>query len=191
MKYKIILEVIVISIISYLLLLIPFIDKTMDAFLPVVNNYLYLFIFLLFIYMMSKNIIADDKQSWMILNISYIMLLLLTLYFRKKYDDYMYKDGFYLGEWLKYFLKNKTVFINILGNFLLFMPLGYILTKATKKRILVNIFIGIGIIICLEIIQFITKRGVLDIADIFLNSLGLFISIIISKERGNKKYVRG
>ncbi len=190
MKYKIILEALIISIISYLLLLIPFIDKTMDTFLPVVNNYLYLFIFLVFIYMMAKNIIIDDKESWIILNISYIILLLLTLYFRKKYDDYMYKDGFYLGEWLKYFLKNKTIFINILGNFLLFMPLGYILTKITKMRIIINVLIGIGIIICLEIIQFITKRGVLDIADILLNSLGLFISIIITKERGHKKYVR-
>ena len=112
MKYKIILEALIISIISYLLLLIPFIDKTMDTFLPVVNNYLYLFIFLVFIYMMAKNIIIDDKESWVILNISYIILLLLTLYFRKKYDDYMYKDGLYLGEWLKYFLKNKTIFIN-------------------------------------------------------------------------------
>jgi hypothetical protein len=141
--------------------------------------------------MMAKNIIMDDKESWIILNISYMVLLLLTLYFRNKYDDYMYKDGFYLGEWFKYFLKNKTIFINILGNFLLFMPLGYILTKITKMRIIINILIGIGIIICLEIIQFITKRGVLDIADIFLNSLGLFISIIITKERGHKKYVRG
>ena len=190
MKYKIILEALIISIISYLLLLIPFIDKTMDTFLPVVNNYLYLFIFLVFIYMMAKNIIIDDKESWVILNISYIILLLLTLYFRRKYDDYMYKDGFYLGEWLKYFLKNKTIFINILGNFLLFMPLGYILTKITKKRIIINVLIGIGIIICLEIIQFITKRGVLDIADILLNSLGFFISIIITKERGHKQYVR-
>ena len=76
------------------------------------------------------------------------------------------------------FLKNKTIFINILGNFLLFMPLGYILVKITKMRILLNILLGIGIIIILEIIQFITKRGVLDIADILLNSLGLFISII-------------
>lgn len=190
MKYKIILEMLIISIISYLLLLIPFIDKTMDTFLPVVNNYLYLFVFILFIYMMGKNIIINDKESWIIFNISYVVLLLLTLYFREKYDDYMYKDGLYLGEWLKYFLKNKTIFINILGNFLLFMPLGYILVKITKMRILLNILLGMGIIIILEIIQFITKRGVLDIADILLNSLGLFISIIISKERGHKKYVR-
>jgi glycopeptide antibiotics resistance protein len=70
------------------------------------------------------------------------------------------------------------------------MPLGYILVKITKMRILLNILLGMGIIIILEIIQFITKRGVLDIADILLNSLGLFISIIITKERGHKKYVR-
>lgn len=191
MKYKIILEVLIISILSYVLLLIPFVDKTMDMFLPTVSNYLYLFIFLMFTYMMVKSIIFKDKLSWIILNGSYIILLLLTLFFRKKYDDYMFDNGLYLGEWIKYLFKNKIIFINLFGNFVLFMPLGYILTRLFKIRIIYTVLIGIGIIVCLECMQYITKRGVLDLADIFLNSFGFFITTIIFKERGHKQYVRG
>jgi glycopeptide antibiotics resistance protein len=39
-----------------------------------------------------------------------------------------------------------------------------------------------GIIVVLEFCQFITKRGVLDLMDILLNSTGLIIGVLVTKK---------
>jgi glycopeptide antibiotics resistance protein len=65
------------------------------------------------------------------------------------------------------------------------MPLGFILSNINKgkiKRIILNIILGMGIIVALEFCQFITKRGVLDLMDILLNSTGLIIGVLVTKK---------
>ena len=80
---------------------------------------------------------------------------------------------------------SKVIFINLIGNLVLFMPLGFILSTINKgkiKRIILNIILGMGIIVVLELCQFITKRGVLDLMDILLNSTGLIIGVLVTKK---------
>ncbi len=67
---------------------------------------------------------------------------------------------------------------NVLGNIVLFIPLGVYLTlfnsdKRLYKNVLWIILIGLSV----EIIQYIFKIGVTDIDDVILNGLGGFIGI--------------
>ena len=65
---------------------------------------------------------------------------------------------------------------NLIGNFLLFLPMGYFLPTITKTRNFFLIEVKILIIIFLvEVIQLITGLGSFDIDDIILNFVGSII----------------
>ena len=87
---------------------------------------------------------------------------------------------FYLKEWIKLLFINRIVFINVIGNIILFIPLGYLLKSFLRNNILVFI-IGILITLLLELIQFVAKLGVFDIIDIFLNALGIIIGLVLKR----------
>ena len=87
-------------------------------------------------------------------------------------------DYHYFSEWLKIIFSNKTVFINIIGNFILYMPYPMCIYK-NKHSFLKYFVIIFGTIIVFEILQFVTKKGVFDIVDIVLNMSGAFIVLII------------
>lgn len=102
--------------------------------------------------------------------ICYFIYLIFVLFFRK--SNKSFNTDFYLISWIPLILTNKTVLINILGNLIIFVPLGFIIK---------NIFYGLLLILLFENMQYILNRGVFDIVDIFLNSLG-FVLVIASKE---------
>lgn len=183
MKYKeiikLIIEILVIAAISYLVNLIPFVYNTFNIFIPKVSNVLYIFIGLITVYMLFKNVIKYQKMTFIISVISYIILIILTLYIRPKYEKYMYKDGIYLLEWFKNIFKNKIIFINIIGNLGLFIPMGIIIGIKKISKTSIDILLGILLIICLELVQFFTKRGVFDLGDIVLNSIGFVFGVLI------------
>ena len=72
---------------------------------------------------------------------------------------------------------------NILGNIICLMPLGLFLPLISSKEKKLKYFIPTTIIFILsiELIQFITLSGTIDIDDIILNFLGAFISFLIFK----------
>lgn len=182
MKYiKILITSIVIISLTILLGSLELVSNIASVFFPEVNKYLYILVFLSFIFIMGKTIIKIEKKHMWSLIIIYSLLLLLTLFFREEYQEYQFVEDFYLQKWLQFLLKNKIVFVNIIGNMILFIPLGFILVNYFKNKILSGL-LGIALIIILEWLQFLTKRGVLDIVDIFLNSLGLILGVLITKK---------
>ena len=67
-----------------------------------------------------------------------------------------------------------SIVINILGNFLIFMPLQYFIIELFKiEKFWLNLIVSILILFIIEILQFIFKVGVFDIDDIILCSLGI------------------
>lgn len=74
---------------------------------------------------------------------------------------------------------NKNIYsiaINILGNFLIFMPLEYFLVELfNTKRWLINFILSLGILITIETLQLIFKVGVFDIDDLILCISGMMI----------------
>ena len=186
MKYiKELIGILCIILLTILLGIFPIVIKLSNMFIPTINRYLYIFSFLSFIYMMGKTIINRKKSNKIGLIITYSVLLFLTLFVRSKYDSYKYDFSFYLFDWFVKMFKDKVIFINLIGNFILFAPLGFVLSIVHNdklKYVWLNIIIGISIITTLELCQFISKRGVLDLMDILLNSLGLIMGILVGRK---------
>ena len=73
-------------------------------------------------------------------------------------------------------------FSNVIGNIVLFVPLGvYLPLFIGEKNILKNVLWIILISVLVEILQFIFKVGVSDIDDVILNGFGGFIGVIAYK----------
>ena len=65
---------------------------------------------------------------------------------------------------------NRQYMIQILLNLICFMPVGYLFRKQPWGRMIV---ISILLILCVEILQWITHRGVFDVMDIIAGTLGI------------------
>lgn len=98
----------------------------------------------------------------------YFIILIFILFFRNKS---LRKPNFeiYIIEWIPYIFKNKIIFINVIGNIFLFIPLGYY----------IGLLNGIIFSVIIELLQFYLSRGVFDIVDIILNSIGVTVGCIV------------
>lgn len=144
--------------------LITAITNALNIFFPYTNLLLTaLFIIVVFAY---------DANCDKIALVSYILFTLVFLFYRKKVEVNI-NLKFYLFTWLKIILKNKIVFINILGNILLFMPFVFFLKSKYYLLIIVLLVFG------LELMQYLSRRGVMDIVDITLNLIGVIFAVFI------------
>lgn len=109
----------------------------------------------------------------------WIYVLMIAGIMLARYPNTGYNFNLYLNQWFPLLFKDKTVFINVFGNIILFIPLGTFFKK--------DIYLAFIIIIVLEITQFIFIRGVFDITDIILNILGVFIGFLGVKIWQKKK----
>ena len=151
---------IILSIMFYFF--ITFITNTLNIFYPL-TNLLLSCVFIVFIFS-----VYYKNNSWALS--SYIMFTLIFLFYRMKVENNINGD-FYLFRWLKIIFTNRIAFINILGNILLFMP--YCILIKSKYYLLIIICC----ILSLELIQYLTNRGILDIIDITLNIFGCILVI--------------
>ena len=81
----------------------------------------------------------------------------------------------------------ESIIINIAGNIVAFMPLGFLLPAVSRKfaGVLRIILISLTATTTIEILQYISNVGITDIDDVILNLLGgllgYFLFCIISK----------
>lgn len=121
------------------------------------------------------------KLSHIIVFIYYIILLFNMVVFAR----YNSIDSFNLipFESIIDVFENGTTYefiINIFGNSLIFMPLEYFLIELFKvKKTLINFIVSFGIILLIEIFQYVFKVGVLDIDDLILCTFGMMLFYII------------
>ncbi|OZI12039.1 hypothetical protein CEW92_08745 [Bacillaceae bacterium SAS-127] len=68
-------------------------------------------------------------------------------------------------------------FINIVGNIVPFIPLGFVIPLAfpSQKPFMKTMISCLGIIICIEVIQLVTYLGNMDIDDLILNQVSCVI----------------
>lgn len=138
------------------------------------TNYILTFLFGLIVF-------SYKKESTRLSFAFYVMFLLTFLLFREVTENYSINLDFYLIEWLNIINKNIIVFINITGNIVLFIPLVYFLNNKF------GFLQSIAIIITLELLQLLTRRGVFDIVDIVLNFSGVMIGEITRRLHGRKR----
>ncbi len=79
-----------------------------------------------------------------------------------------------------------TVIKNVGGNFVLFMPLGFFFCTLLKKKVKSWYFCALYVLLisfAVEILQFVTLRGVTDIDDIILNCSGTVFSYLLFQSK--------
>lgn len=137
---------------------------------------------ILVLYYLIKLVFKTDlnKLNIFAFTIIYLIFLFMILFNREKTDDSLFSDGTYIKKWIKIIFINKTVFINIIGNIIIFIPLG-VLLSIYRQNLFVSIMIIIAIIIAIESMQYFTKRGIFDILDILLNMIGSILGYTLDK----------
>lgn len=162
----------------------------------------------------TKNVIEVDvkkeiKQFWFkVLFIIYILLLIELLFLKNEYrmisnSTKIFSVGNfnniniipfssiidYINRLNNNTISLKIVIYNIIFNLLIFMPMGFFMLSLFNKKIRsIKHFLIFIIIITLlvEIIQFITFRGVFDIDDIIFNVLGSCLAYLIIRLKLSK-----
>lgn len=132
---------------------------------------------LFFIYLLFVIALYLEKKE--IINVLYFVLLLVILFMRDKVNTNINENN-YLLKWFEIILKNKIVFINIVGNICLYMP--FMLIIYNKNNSYINsLIIIIFFIVLFETLQMFFKRGVFDYNDIILNIIGVIIISVIKR----------
>ena len=163
-----------ITLISFVIFMVMFfkvcgmITKELGIFYPGVDIYV-TFLFGCFV-------ICYYKESFKIALLSYLLMLVIFMTFREKVET-SYNFDWYLWKWLKIIGKNKTVLVNVLGNLFLFFPLSVIILSI-KEKYFISFLLTIIIVVLLEIVQLVSRRGVFDLVDIVLNIIGIIIGMI-------------
>lgn len=110
------------------------------------------------------------KKRFLAFDLAIYALLLFVLTFMKGSNQGINIEPFaFLREYIVY--KKPLGFSNIVGNMLMFVPLGFFLAikKATVNKAFFQMFV---ITLMIETMQFILKRGISDIDDVILNMTG-------------------
>lgn len=126
-----------------------------------INYYLLTIIYII----LGINVYKENKTVNVVL---YVVFLIIFLFFRKSKTGFNFT--FYLFDWISKIFKNKVIFINIIGNIILFIPFGIIMKNKIYYAFLIVIFI--------EVFQVILNRGLFDIVDIVLNYIGIIIGFM-------------
>ena len=83
-------------------------------------------------------------------------------------------------------LRRQAV-INLVGNVVMFVPLGYCLPRIFPwfRRFFRTFFVCILLIAAVELVQLFTGLGVCDVDDLILNMAGISLGYLISKIKQN------
>lgn len=139
---------------------------------------------------MSVNKNKTGKSGWWIVFAVYISALLYLLFFSYlfgrtvKSDEYRYNLKLFneISNYTRWIgSSNAYLFrINVLGNIAVFVPFGFIVPKLMKRehRAFLTIELGFLFSVSVETLQLVTRVGVFDVDDIFLNTLGTVIGCV-------------
>ena len=132
---------------------------------------------------------AVTKPRKRILTILYVLYLCLLFYFlffsegfgrtgtsvEYRYNLALFREikRFYR---YRYILGNRAFFINVFGNVIAFMPMGFLQPLRRKILVVLNCFI---VSLLVETIQLVFKIGCFDVDDLFLNTLGGLFGLMI------------
>ncbi len=128
---------------------------------------------------------GQNKLLMWVCFIAYLLLLGYLLFYSTSFGrtteraEYRYNLIFFqeIGRFLGVGLRtgNWYLFVlNVLGNIVVFMPLGAFLPKlfVSCRKLTATTILTMELSLCIELIQLVTKVGSFDVDDIFLNTLG-------------------
>lgn len=132
------------------------------------------------------------RKAGLVVFILYLCSLTYFLFFADWYDHapgahWEYHYNFIpfqeIVRFLKfgYCLSPMSIFLNLFGNIIGFLPFGFFLPVISRKNRKMRKVVLAGAVssACIEFIQLVTKTGVCDIDDIILNTLGTFLGYLL------------
>ena len=102
----------------------------------------------------------------------YFLVMILLLFFR------VYHDNNINLNLLELFNFETTNLSQTILNLILFIPIGYWLKHLKISSVLL---ISLLLITSIELLQFVSHRGIFDVVDILINTIGIMIGYIIFK----------
>ena len=71
---------------------------------------------------------------------------------------------------------------NVVGNMVILIPFGYLMPLAANrmKSLAWVALMGLGLIICMELLQYVSMSGTLDVDDVLLNLIGVLVGFWLS-----------
>lgn len=178
---------ILISQLSYLLLL-PFIIDLFHYLHPIVYAVVWLCLTLLvffFVYLFQKQRIVLSKRLVFAGLIAYTICLLMLLFMRpsnQSYHSYNLVPFETIIFYLSGEVKPLVAIYNLAANIGLFIPYGTMLLLLSNKRPSTAVLLAIPVagVASVELMQWLTGRGSLDIDDLLLNVLGVTIGFALT-----------
>lgn len=134
----------------------------------------------LIIYMISNLVINRRINStnlnflWCI----YFLVMAFLLFGRQKIGSCINMNI------MEIFNFNQFNILLIFMNFLLFMPIGYLLRKL---KLAYSVIVGLLIVLAIETTQLLSQRGIFDIVDIVIDTLSILTGYLITKRIIMKK----
>lgn len=118
-------------------------------------------------------------------------LNLQPLHTIQNYWHILANKSYYLEKWgdsAVYFARARTAVINLVGNVVMFIPLGFLLPKVSvRQRKLWRTLLTTALLILLvEMLQLFSLRGSCDVDDVILNVVGAAIGYCIYKITAKK-----
>ena len=131
------------------------------------------------------------RRSLRLLTIVYIALMLWLLFFQRqpRFWEMPYAECLRTGMELELFRATKrylyiarydlmTAIVYLGGNILCFVPMGFLLSLGPKSPGRV-FWQALGLILAIELVQYVTTLGYFDIDDIVSNLLGVFMGWLL------------
>lgn len=125
-----------------------------------------------------------------VLFVLYIVFLVYFLFLAEWYgrtgtgEDYRY--NLELFREIRRFITYReqlgmfAVFANLFGNILIFVPYGFFISMAAERRgFFKTLFCSLGLSLCVELVQLVTRVGSFDVDDILLNTIGGILGYIL------------
>lgn len=84
-----------------------------------------------------------------------------------------------MDSFIRFGIDHPASFV-LIANIILFVPMGYLVPFVLRKpSFLKSMGISFGIIVAIEIIQYVTNLGATDIDDVILNMIGCLIGYMV------------
>lgn len=134
------------------------------------------------LFLFRKQSVIIPRYIWNLFLLIYSLCLFILLFFRPSeqvYDNWNLVPFSTISFYLTGNVSPLIAFYNLAANIGLFIPFGFALMLMIKSRFL-RFALPILAISGIELLQFITQRGSLDIDDLILNLIGVYIGYLFT-----------
>ena len=158
-----------------------------NMFLKIIHNlWPMLFIFTIIIISIRITYLICNKQNFVLhkeIKMLFFLFYILLLYYVVTFQDNNYGTNNFIlfKEIFRYNITSKLFLRNVLGNIILFIPLGIFSSNIIKNKTFIPIFFISLVVSCsIEFAQSMIDRTA-DIDDVILNVLGGIIGYVLYK----------